>query len=68
MRRDRAETVDDDGDVPSVNQPAGSESPHPHANAEAAWARGLRGLFHALDPTENEDTHEDLIGNALMGR
>ena len=31
------------------------------------WVRGLRGLFHALDPAENEDAHEDLIGNALMG-
>jgi uncharacterized protein (DUF1778 family) len=25
-------------------------------------------LFHALDPTENEDAHEDLIGNALVCR
>lgn len=30
-----------------------------------AW---LRGLFHARDPTENEDAHEDVIENALVYR
>ena len=30
-----------------------------------AW---LRGLFHALDPPQNEDAQEDLIGNALVCR
>ena len=51
----------------SINR-RGSEWHTAQPNAQATWVCRLRGLFHALDPTENEDTHEDLIGNALMGR